>query len=329
MSADLTVICEACRTPVLPDDRFCEVCGTPVGADSEAGSDSCHGCGAAPEAIGADGYCTRCGVLRRAPGERAESDLAIAAAVTDRGRVHDRNEDAFHLELVGHGVAAVVCDGISTSVSGDLAARCAAKAAGGVLGGALHDDGRELADATAVAVTAARRAVQHVPWTARAELAVPSCTLVSATCRGGEIVLGCVGDSRAYWLADDDARQLTVDDSWATEQVADGLLSAEQAASDARAHAVTRWIGVDAPDDPPQIVTLRPNRPGRLLLCSDGLWNYAPAPAELAALVDGLPALASALVVARSLVEVALTRGGRDNITAIVVDVQPDRRSLR
>ena len=61
-----------------------------------------------------------------------------------------------------------------------------------------------------------------MPWTARQELALPSCTLVCAACRDGEVVVGWIGDSRAYWLADGDARGLTVDDSWATEQVADG-----------------------------------------------------------------------------------------------------------
>ena len=95
--------------------------------------------------------------------------------------------------------------------------------------------GRDLADATRAAARAARDAVHRVPWTAGSELALPSCTFVSAACRGDEAVIGWIGDSRAYWLAERDARRLTVDDSWATEQVADGLLSAAAAAADQRA----------------------------------------------------------------------------------------------
>jgi len=68
---------------------------------------------------------------------------------------------------------------------------------------------------------------------------------------------------------------------------------------------------------------------GRLVLCTDGLWNYTPGAAELAKLLDDLPTAASAAAVARSLTDTALARGGHDNITVAVVDVRPQRRSLR
>jgi serine/threonine protein phosphatase PrpC len=331
VTGDVMTQCEACQAALLPDDRFCEACGARAGAEGEEVAETpvgCHACGAPPEAFDIDGYCALCGVLRRAPGEHHETDLAFAAAVTDQGKVHRRNEDAFHLERVGErGVAVVVCDGISNSLSGDVAARSASAAAGAVLVDALDQNAAELADRVAAAVLAARRAVERVPWTARADLPVPSCTLVCAVCRKDELVIGSVGDSRAYWIAQDEVRQLTVDDSWATDQVAEGLLSPEQAESDPRAHGVTRWIGTDAPDDPPQVVRLAPAAPGRLLLCSDGLWNYLSAPGELVKLIEDLPGSASPVAVARSLVEVALDRGGRDNITVAVIDVQPDRRS--
>jgi serine/threonine protein phosphatase PrpC len=245
--------------------------------------------------------------------------------------VHRRNEDAFHLqrgERPGD-VVAVVCDGISTSRSGDLAARTAAGVAGGMLARALGDQTADAAQLTVEAVQAADAAVLRVPATTRAALSPPSCTLVCATCREGEVVVGSVGDSRAYWLAPDGARLLTIDDSWATDQVAAGLLDAEQAAADPRAHEITRWLGPDLDDATPQISVFSPQAPGRLLLCSDGLWNYAPAPANLLDLLAQLPTQASALVVARALVEAALTRGGRDNITVVVIDIAPEGRSLQ
>jgi serine/threonine protein phosphatase PrpC len=68
---------------------------------------------------------------------------------------------------------------------------------------------------------------------------------------------------------------------------------------------------------------VRPSEPGRLLLCSDGLWNYVPDPTHLGELISSLPDGASPAAVARALTEIALDRGGRDNITVVVIDVDP------
>jgi serine/threonine protein phosphatase PrpC len=181
----------------------------------------------------------------------------------------------------------------------------------------------DLESATLAAVEAANAAVGTVPATVRSDVAVPSCTLVSAVCRRGEAAIGWLGDSRAYWIAPGDARQLTVDDSWASEQVAAGLLSAEEALRDRRAHSITRWVGSDAPGGPPGFVVERARARGRLILCSDGVWNYAASAGSLALLVEHLPGEAAPAAVARTLADVALERGGHDNITAAVVDMAP------
>jgi serine/threonine protein phosphatase PrpC len=132
-----------------------------------------------------------------------------------------------------------------------------------------------------------------------------------------------VGDSRAYWLGADEARQLTTDDSWAAEQVASGAMSEADAMADPRAHAITRWLGSDAPTDPPHLSTFSPTAPGRLLVCSDGLWNYAPTAGELLELVDAQSAGATPLELARALTDFALLAGGHDNITVVIADVAP------
>jgi serine/threonine protein phosphatase PrpC len=290
MTGDVALRCPACGTTVLVDDNFCEACGAVL----------------AP--------------AKRVAAQRIEVDLAVAAAVSEQGRSHSRNEDAFRIERVeAEGVVAVVCDGISTAASGDAAARAAAAAAAEVLVAALRTGG-DLEAATGAAVLAARAAVQEVPATTRAALALPSCTLVSAACRDGMLVIGWVGDSRAYWLGADDARQLTVDDSWAAEQVAEGLLSAEEAFADRRAHAITRWVGPDS-SDAPQLSTLEPSEAGRLVLCTDGLWNAAPAPGALAKLVEGLDARATPASVAHHLADAAIAAGTRDDVTVAVIDI--------
>jgi serine/threonine protein phosphatase PrpC len=315
--------CAACQTPLEEGDRFCEQCGAGQSEDA-AGDRGCHVCGAAAAAVDRDGYCSVCGARERSATDRVEQDLAIAAAVSDRGRVHSRNEDAFNVEVSGKGnVAVVVCDGISSASAGDVAARTAAQAAATVLKAAMADPTCDVNAATMEAVRAADAAVGQVTWTTRTDRGMPSCTLVSALYRGGEIVIGSVGDSRAYWIDSEGTSQLTVDDSWAQEQVAEGLLTMEQALQDPRCHSITRWIGADAPAGPPPLVALRPDRPGRLVLCTDGLWNYAASPDELGALIDALPSGASPAAVARALTDTAFARGGRDNITVAVVDIDP------
>ena len=220
-------------------------------------------------------------------------------------------------------MAVVVCDGISSASAGNVAARNAAEAAGIVLGKAVADSGKDASQAIVDAIQAAVDAVVQVEWTTRVKRVDPSCTLVSAVCRGGEITVGWVGDSRAYWFDREEARQLTVDDSFAEEGIAKGLLTPEQAAKSPFLHSITNWVGPDAPARPPRTVSLRPERPGRLVLCTDGLWNYAPSADELGGLIDALPAGAAPAAIAHALADMANDRGGHDNITVAVIDIDP------
>jgi len=294
MTSETALTCPACGAPRHAEDRFCEQCGAQL-----AGEPS-------PAAT------------------RTALDLGLAAAVSDQGRVHHRNEDAFHLEVFdGPSVAVVVCDGISSASAGNVAARDAALAAGTVLAKAAADPTRDAGQAMLDAIEAALTAVLHVEWTTRTQRVDPSCTLVSALCRGPRAVIGWVGDSRAYWFDAVDARQLTTDDSFAEEGIAKGLLTPEQAAKSPFLHSITNWVGPDAPERPPRMVELNPERRGRLVLCTDGVWNYAPGADELGRLVGELPADATPAAVARALADMANARGGHDNITVAVVDIDP------
>jgi serine/threonine protein phosphatase PrpC len=148
---------------------------------------------------------------------------------------------------------------------------------------------------------------------------------VAAVVDGPVIVAGWIGDSRAYWLPDDaPAEQLSVDDSWATEQIQFGV-PREQAEASAQAHAITRWLGKDSPGFDPKCAATIPNGPGWLLVCSDGLWNYCSAAPDLAQLVtgvaggmDGDPLRTSAELVAW-----ANQQGGHDNITVALARLEP------
>jgi serine/threonine protein phosphatase PrpC len=136
-----------------------------------------------------------------------------------------------------------------------------------------------------------------------------------------------VGDSRAYWLPDEGApRLLTTDDSFAAEQIADGVPRAT-AESGPQAHAITRWLGVDAPDHTPRTVSLDLDVPGWVLVCSDGLWNYCSEATDLADLVaaTGRASGTEPLALAGALVDWANAQGGQDNITVALARVSPDQ----
>jgi serine/threonine protein phosphatase PrpC len=104
----------------------------------------------------------------------------------------------------------------------------------------------------------------------------------------------------------------------AEELVAQGLLSESEALASPQAHVVTRWIGAYTSEPDPHITEFSPPGPGVLLLCSDGLWNYAPDAGDLAALA--MPsALTDPLGTAAALVRFAIDAGGMDNITVALV----------
>lgn len=109
-----------------------------------------------------------------------------------------------------------------------------------------------------------------------------------------------------------------MDDSWAAEQVRVGAMTADAAHRDPRSHSITRWLGRDAePEWQPHGVAFRATGRGRLVLCSDGLWNYAHSAADLAAVMPE----GDAPSVARALVEWANAQGGQDNVTVVILDV--------
>ena len=292
---------------------------------------ACHSCGGA---VADDGYCTQCGTAAVKPRDHfTEQPAAWVAAVCDRGIRHHRNEDAVALAASsspGERAVLVVCDGVSSSTDSDVASLAAARAARDVL---QHSQPRGLgtpasgvaatARALSLAADAANTAV--IANTAPGPGNPASCTFVAGVVDGPVLVVGWVGDSRAYWVPDvGDAALLTTDDSFAADQIAAGA-DREVAENGPHAHAITRWLGSDAPDHTPRTVSLALDAPGWVLVCSDGLWNYCSAPADLAQLVSATMASVGGepLPLAAALVQWANVQGGRDNITVALARIDP------
>jgi len=282
MSTATVSTCAHCGSAVTTADRFCEGCGAALGPAGHASSD------------------------------RVVTDLGAIAAVSQRGVLHAGNEDAYFVGHDGGRVVAVVCDGVSSSTAGAVAARVGAEVAGGAL---RH--GADVEDA----IAAARHAVAEIAWSPGRDATAPSATIVAATVAHGVVTVAGLGDSRAYWIDPQDVRRLTRDDSWVEEQLAGGA-DPSTARSDPRAHVITAWLGADAPEVAPAVTSFRPVRRGLLLLCSDGLWNPWLDAEELAALVrDGHTGAVIDLV--HGLVDRAAAAGSRDDITLVVADVVP------
>jgi len=253
-------------------------------------------------------------------------DLDSAAAVTDRGVRHDRNEDDFALAARGKRTVAVVCDGVSSTANPDLASTAAAGAIAEALEPLLRRRSPKpevVAAALRDAIAGSSQAVAALPQSeSGGPDSPPSTTVVAAWCAPGRVVVAHVGDSRAYWVADSgEASRLTRDHSWAEAAIEAGVPEADAYAAPG-AHVITGWVGADGADADARVAELEVTEPGTLLLCTDGLWNYFEAPAALAELVAraGGPA-APALKVARDLIAAALDAGGGDNVTAAVVRV--------
>jgi serine/threonine protein phosphatase PrpC len=271
MSSPADLVCPACGTTTLADDRFCEACGL-----------------AAPR-----------------PPDHVEIPGADVAAVSDRGLVHDRNEDAIAVRADST-IGIVVCDGVSNSAAPHVAASVAATTIAALLGTCPIGD----------AVAAADAAVRDVPWSGTGPDA-PASTVVAATWDGSSVHVAWAGDSRAYWVDRGGAvSRLTTDHSL----VAEG----GPAAAGAGAHLITRWLGDGAPDEPPAAATFTPSTPGLLVACTDGLWNLV-ADDAIGAVVAAAGGHRAGEVAAR-LVTSAIAAGGHDHVSVAVLDIAPGGR---
>ena len=271
----------------------------------------------APPSGGAARVATRGRVIER---DRVEVSFPDLAGVSDRGLRRHSNEDAMALARVdGQGTRIlVVCDGVATSTQPASASQAAARAALAYLADAVQSGQPDLVLAMRWAVATAHRVVCEVSDRIGASDDPPASTLVAALLKDGEATVGWIGDSRAYFFDANRGRQLTRDDSWATEQVQLGLMSEAEATADPRAHGLTAWLGGDQrPPPEPSVVTVEVPAPGCLVLCTDGLWNYAPTVGRLHELMLRFPA-DDPLEVARELTDFARSSGGEDNITVVV-----------
>lgn len=237
-------------------------------------------------------------------------------ARTDVGLVREVNEDA----VLAAPPVFVVADGMGGHEGGDVASALAVEEVGAL---ARHpgDDGVG-ADAVVAALRRAQERIEE--HSARqggdpARSAGTTVVVAVVTEHEGEPawLLAHLGDSRAYVAAGGRLARVTRDHSLVQELVDAGSIGADEAAGHPESHVVTRALG-GAVRSEPELAVLPLTAGERLVLLTDGVTDLV----DDATLADLLAGHDDAQAAADALVAAALEAGGRDNATALVVDVR-------
>jgi protein phosphatase len=233
------------------------------------------------------------------------------SADTDVGKTRDHNEDSFG---VGQGEQAerlgdllVVCDGMGGHAAGEVASKIGVDTILSIYyGDASEDRARVLEQAF-------EQANEQIYERGHGSMGT---TGVAALLLHDALHVANVGDSRAYLIRDGEIRQISRDHSFVGDQLAAGLITADQARSSPHRNVITRALGyqsgvtVDLFRWPLQIDDI-------IVLCSDGLHGLV-SDAEIVRIAgEATPETA-----VRQLIDLANSRGGTDNITVAIAQVE-------
>lgn len=240
------------------------------------------------------------------------------AGKTDVGRVRQENQDDYRAgELPGGAVWALVCDGMGGAKGG----REASQGACNVIENFFQEQyaqcgaGQEEPFLKKALLYANRFVFQKAAH--EEALAGMGTTAVCALVRSGNVYLCHAGDSRAYLIRDGKLTQLTHDHSYVQELVDCGTITEEEAEHHPQKNIITKALGVDYRLEP-EFTAAKLKREDRLLLCTDGLTNMVPVEE-----MEELLAQGTFYDLPDRLIETANAHGGSDNITALLLAVEP------
>ncbi|HVE81250.1 MAG TPA: Stp1/IreP family PP2C-type Ser/Thr phosphatase [Myxococcales bacterium] len=243
--------------------------------------------------------------------------------MTDVGRKRQHNEDSM---LVDPSLGLyVVADGMGGHAAGEVASAKATEVVKQHIGAnrqvlkelATNATQQNRSNAAALVELAIQRACSEIYKQAVADSTKRGMgtTLVCLVLSGNKGVIGHVGDSRVYLVRNGQCHRLTEDHTLVAAQLKAGTISKEQAASSQYRNVITRAVGIQ---ESVQVDTLIVEAvPGdTFLLCSDGLHGYLNDD-EVAPLVAAVPGKE----LPKKFIALANERGGKDNITAVVIQV--------
>jgi serine/threonine protein phosphatase PrpC len=241
-----------------------------------------------------------------------------AVGGTHVGRIRKGNEDAFLVDEA-RGVF-LVADGMGGHVAGEIASDIARRSVGGTLlegvdrGLAADDLAHSMVDSFRVADLAIAEHVAANPETEGMGTTVTALVI----CTDGTYRMGHIGDSRAYLLRDGQLAQISKDHTWVQREVDEGRLTPSAARKHPYSHILTRALGAD-PSDAPDLQGGQLQAGDLLLLCSDGLTGMV-TDRNLERILQ-TPATNEERI--EEMIALANKRGGRDNITAVIIEMLP------
>jgi len=244
-----------------------------------------------------------------------------AAVLTDVGRHRETNQDAASFVrphdpavVAAKGVLLVVADGMGGHSGGEVASRIAVEA----VRRAYYENGAEPAEALAHAVARANGEIYEAARQ-NPRLAGMGTTCTALAIRADGAACAHVGDSRIYLVRRGRIYAMTADHSSVQQMVDLGLLTPDQARHHADKNVLLRAVGTHPEVEVATWNDLFPVEPGdRFVVCSDGLYTLVEDTEIEALVLAQRPATAC-----RRLVQLALDRGGYDNITVAVLEVSP------
>ena len=238
-----------------------------------------------------------------------------AFGLTDPGAVRTENQDVFAIEQLEDGsILAVVCDGMGGAKAGNVASHLALEVFTNEVKRSM--DARLTEEEIALmldgAAALANNAVYEQASVSR-DYSGMGTTLVAALVRENIAYFLNVGDSRAYHLEEDDIHLVTVDHSVVEMMIRRGEITREEARRHPVKNLITRAIGTM---DTVQTDLFREElaEGDSLLLCSDGLSNLLNDQEILFEVSQG-----SKEDCCRRLVDIVMSRGAPDNVTAVLV----------
>lgn len=233
---------------------------------------------------------------------------------TDIGLRREENQDAVRCEYFGHNILAVVCDGMGGERAGKEASRIAIneffqRFSAGYSEGLGNEEIRKL-------LIASVSAANSVIYT-RARLDFKNfgmgTTCVAAFVNKKTAFIVNVGDSRAYLISDSGLNQITTDHNVATLLYEQGKITEEEIETHPQKHMLVRAVGVEKTVLADTFILDYEDKIS-LLLCSDGLSGYCGGDEIYDVILK-----AQFDSVAEELINLALSKGGRDNITVAVI----------
>ena len=232
--------------------------------------------------------------------------------ITDRGAVRQQNQDSFSVHTLEDGrVIALVCDGMGGALAGNVASAMAVELfmERFLAQNDSSDDEAKMKNAAALANEKIfERSTQDESCTGMGT------TLVAALAGEDVAVILNEGDSRAYYINEAGIHLVTRDHSLVEDLVERGELTREQARTHPHKNLITRALGAE-----PLLLTDCFHQPlaegDYLLLCSDGLSNVVDEQEMLYEVIHG----ASDEDCCQRLLDIALSRGAPDNVTAVLI----------